>query len=72
LLGLLPLKIILYSTALSYNKPIVFFKVTMLPSSYSIRGRPLGALPDIINIKKKHIAVFNTSLSIGFSLGLLL
>jgi hypothetical protein len=44
----------------------------MFPSSYSIRERPLGALPDIINIKKKYTAVFNISLSIGLNLGLLL
>jgi hypothetical protein len=44
----------------------------MLPSGYSVRERPSGALPDIINIKKKYTAVFNTSLSISFNLDLLL
>ena len=43
----------------------------MLPSGYNIRERPLRALPDIINIKKKHMAAFDISLSIGFNLGLL-
>jgi hypothetical protein len=72
LLELLPLETPLYSTALSYVKSIVFFKVPIFPSSYSVRERPLGALPDIINIKKKHIIAFNISLSIDFNLGLLL
>jgi len=72
LLGLSPLETILYSTALSYAKSIVFYRVVMLPSNYSIRERPLGALPDIINIRKKCIAAFNISLSVGFNLGLLL
>ena len=62
LLELSPLKTLLYFTALSYAKFIVFFKVPMFPSSYSIRERPLGALSNIINIKKKCIAVFNISL----------
>jgi hypothetical protein len=44
----------------------------MFPSSHSIRERPLGALPDIINIKKKRTAAFNISSSINFNLGLLL
>ena len=72
LLGLLPLETILYSTALSHAKSIVFCRVIMLPSGYSIREIPLGALPNIINIRKKRTAVFDTSLSVGFSLGLLL
>jgi hypothetical protein len=70
-LGLLPLETILYSTTLSYTKSIIFSRVIILPSSYSVREIPLGALPNIINIRKKRMAVFNTSLSIGFSLGLL-
>jgi hypothetical protein len=44
----------------------------MFPSGYSIRERPLGALPDIINIKKKRTAAFNISSSVDFNLGLLL
>jgi len=44
----------------------------MFPSGYSVRERPLGALPNIINIRKKRTAAFNISLSIGFNLGLLL
>ena len=72
LLGLSPLETILYSTTLSYTKSIIFSRVIILPSSYSIREIPLGALPNIINIRKKRTAVFNTSLSVGFSLGLLL
>jgi uncharacterized protein with PQ loop repeat len=44
----------------------------MFPSGYNIRERPLGALPDIINIKKKRTAAFNISSSIDFNLGLLL
>ena len=71
-LGLSPLETILYSTALSHTKSIVFYRVVMLPSSYSVRETPLGALPNITNIRKKCMAVFNTSLSVGFSLGLLL
>jgi hypothetical protein len=66
------LEILLYSTALSYAKSIVFFRVPIFPSSYNIRERPLGALPDIINIKKKRTAAFNISSSINFNLGLLL
>ena len=72
LLKLLPLETLLYSTALSHAKSIVFFRVLIFPSSYSIKERLLGTLPDIINIKKKYIAVFNINLSIGFNLGLLL
>ena len=72
LLKLLPLETLLYSTALFYVKSIVFFKVLIFPFSYSIRERPLRALPDIINIKKKYIAAFNISLSISFNSGLLL
>ncbi len=71
LLGLLPLKTILYSTALSHAKSIIFYKVVMLPSSHSIKKTLLKALPNITNIKKKHMAVFDTSSSVGFSLGLL-
>jgi hypothetical protein len=44
----------------------------MFPSGYNIRERPLGTLPDIINIKKKCTVAFNISLSINFNLGLLL
>jgi len=44
----------------------------MFPSGYSIRERPLEALPNIINIRKKYIAAFNISLSISFNLSLLL
>ena len=44
----------------------------MFPSGYSVRERPLGALPDILNIRKKYIVAFNISLSAGFNLGLLL
>ena len=72
LLGLSPLETILYSTALSYAKSIVFYRVVMLPFGYSVRETLLGALPDIINIKKKCIAAFDISLSIGFNLGWLL
>ena len=67
----MPLETILYSTALSHAKSIIFYKVVILPSSYNVKEIPLGALLNIINIKKKYIAVFNISLSIGFSLGLL-
>ena len=70
-LGLSPLETILYSTILSYTKSIIFSRVIILPSSYSVREIPLGALSNITNIRKKRTAVFNTSLSIGFSLGLL-
>ena len=70
-LGLSPLETILYSTALSHAKSIIFCRVVMLPFSYSVKEIPSGALPNIINIRKKHIAVFDTSLSVGFSLGLL-
>jgi hypothetical protein len=70
-LELLPLETLLYSTALSYTKSIVFFRVPMFPSSHNIRERPLGALPNIINIKKKRTAAFNISSSINFNLGLL-
>jgi len=66
-----PLETPLYSTTLSYTKSIVFSRVFTFPSSYSVRERPLGALPNIINIKKKRIAAFNISLSISFNLGLL-
>ena len=72
LLELLPLETLLYSTALFYVKSIVFFKVLIFPSSYSVRERPLGALPNIINIKKKCIVAFNISLSVDFNSGLLL
>ena len=43
----------------------------MFPYSHNIRERPLGALPDIINIRKKYIAAFNISLSVSFNSGLL-
>ena len=72
LLKLLPLETLLYSTALFYTKSIVFSKVIMFPFSYSIRERPLGALSNITNIRKKYTVVFNISLSIDFNLGLLL
>ena len=72
MLGLSPLKTILYFTTLFHAKSIVFCRVVMLPSGYSVREISLGALANIINIRKKHMAVFNTSLSVGFSLGLLL
>ena len=72
LLELSPLETLLYFTALSHAKSIVFFRVLMFPSSYNIRERPLGALSDIINIKKKYTAVFDISSSVGFNLGLLL
>ena len=67
-----PLETLLYSTTLSYTKSIVFSRVFTFPSGYSIRERPLGALPNIINIKKKRTAAFNISLSVGFNLNLLL
>jgi len=67
-----PLETLLYSTTLSYTKSIIFSRVYIFPSSYSVKERPLGALPDIINIKKKRIVAFNISLSISFNLGLLL
>ena len=72
LLEPLPLETLLNSTTLSYTKSIVFSRVPMFPSGYSVKERPLGALPNIINIKKKRIAAFNISLSVGFNLGLLL
>jgi hypothetical protein len=72
LLELSPLKPLLYFTALFYIKSIVFFKVPIFPSGYSIRERPLKALSNIINIKKKYIAAFNINLCINFNLGLLL
>ena len=72
LLKLLPLETLLYSTALSHIKSIVFFRVFMFPFSYNIRERLLRALPDIINIKKKCIVAFDISSSINFNLGLLL
>ena len=72
LLELLPLETLLYFTALSYAKSIIFFKVLMFPSGYSIRERPLGALFNIINIKKKRIVAFDISSSVSFNLGLLL
>ena len=72
LLELSPLKTLLYSITLFYTKSIVFFRVIMFPSSHSIKERPLGVLPNIINIKKKYIIAFNINLSIGFNLGLLL
>jgi len=71
-LELSPLETLLYSTTLSYTKSIVFSRVIILPSSYSVRERPLGALPNIINIRKKRTAAFAISLSVGFNLGLLL
>ena len=66
-----PLETPLYSTTLSYTKSIIFSRVIIFPSSYSIRERPLGALPNITNIRKKRTAAFNISLSVSFSLGLL-
>jgi hypothetical protein len=63
---------LLYSTTLFYIKSIVLFKVIIFPSSHNIRERPLGALFNIINIKKKYIAAFDINLSINFNLGLLL
>jgi hypothetical protein len=71
-LELLPLETPLYFTALSYVKSIIFSRVPMFPSGHNIKERPLGALPDIINIKKKRTAAFNISSSIDFNLGLLL
>jgi len=71
LLELSPLETLLYSTTLSYIKSIIFSRVFIFPSSYSVRKRPLRALPDIINIKKKRTAAFNISLSVSFNLGLL-
>jgi hypothetical protein len=70
-LELSPLETLLYFTALFYAKSIVFSRVPIFPSSYSVRERPLGALPDIINIKKKHTVAFNINSSIDFNLGLL-
>ena len=72
LLELLLLETLLYSTALFYVKSIIFFRVLIFPFSHNIKKRPLGALPDIINIKKKYIVVFNISSSVGFNSGLLL
>ena len=72
LLKLLLLETLLYFTALSYIKSIVFFRVFMFPFSHSIKERPLRALPDIINIRKKHIVAFDISSSVSFNLGLLL
>ena len=72
LLKLLPLETLLYSTTLFYVKSIIFFKVPIFPSNHNIRERPLGALLNIINIKRKYTVVFNISLSISFNLGLLL
>ena len=72
LLELLPLETLLYSTALSYIKSIIFFRVIIFPFNYSVRERLLGALSNITNIRKKRIAAFNISLSVGFNLGLLL
>ena len=72
LLELLLLETPLYSTILFYVKSIIFSRVLIFPSSYNIKERPLGALLNIINIKKKYIAAFNISLSIGFNSGLLL
>jgi hypothetical protein len=66
------LETLLYFTALSHAKSIVFFRVPIFPSGYNIRERPLGALPDIINIKKKRTAAFNINSSVNFNLGLLL
>jgi hypothetical protein len=67
-----PLETLLYSTALSYTKSIVFSRVVIFPSSYSIRERPLGALSNITNIRKKRTVAFDISSSIGFNLNLLL
>ena len=67
----LPLEILLYSTVLFYAKSIVFSRVFMFPSGYSVKERPLGALPDITNIRKKCTAAFNISSSVSFNLGLL-
>ena len=71
LLELLLLETLLYFTVLSHIKSIVFFRVLMFPFGHRIKERPLGALPNIINIRKKCTAVFNISLSIGFNSGLL-
>ena len=67
-----PLETLLNSTTLSYTKSIIFSRVPIFPSGYSIRERPLGALPNITNIRKKRTAAFNISSSVGFNLGLLL
>ena len=67
-----PLETPLRFTTLSYTKSIVFFRVFIFPSGYSIRERLLEALPNIINIKKKRIVAFNISLSVSFNLGLIL
>jgi len=66
-----PLKTLLYSTTLSYTKSIVFSKVIIPPFGYSIKEKPLRALLNIINIKKKRTAAFNISSSVGFNLNLL-
>jgi hypothetical protein len=66
------LETLLYSIALSHVKSIIFSKVPIFPFGYSVIERPLEALPDIINIKKKRIVAFNISSSIDFNLGLLL
>ena len=71
LLKLSPLETPLYFTALFHTKSIVFFRVPMFPSGHSIKKKPLGALPNIINIKKKHTVVFNIGSSVSFNLGLL-
>ena len=71
MLELLPLETPLYSTALFYTKSIIFSRVPIFPFSYSIRERLLRALPNIINIKKKHTVAFNVSSSLSFNLGLL-
>ena len=72
LLKLSPLETLLYSTTLFYIKSIYFFRVLIFPFGYSIREKPLGALPNIINIRKKCIVAFDISSSINFNLGLLL
>ena len=66
-LKLLLLEPLLYFTALFYAKSIIFSKVPIFPSSYSIKERPLKALPNIINIRKKRIVAFNISLSVSFN-----
>jgi len=66
-----PLETLLYSTALSYTKSIIFSRVFTFPSGYSIKEKPLEALPNITNIKTKRIIAFNISLSVSFNLGLL-
>jgi hypothetical protein len=66
-----PLETPLYSTALSHAKSIVFSRVPMFPSGHGVRERPLGALPDITNIRKKRTAAFDIGSSVSFNLGLL-